>query len=159
MTLGIYTLLAASSVNVFLAVFCKASWKLLYAANICDFVVLEKMFMPVNSLGLLFVGVSLVGMFCRKRKGAMLSVAPVTFTSRLPFIMMMVVGLDAACRNEFFDTLKTAEGTSPAVFVCPIYGVRHHGQALIQPMPCRRKWFSGDCMPTRLHRCFCRHLQ
>ena len=52
---GAYALLAAGSVNVFLAGFCKALWKLLYAANICDFVALEEMFMPVNSLGLLFV--------------------------------------------------------------------------------------------------------
>ena len=35
---GAYALLAAGSVNVFLAGFCKALWKLLYAANICDFV-------------------------------------------------------------------------------------------------------------------------
>ena len=61
---GAYALLAAGSVNVFLAGFCKALWKLLYAANICDFVALEEMFMPVNSLGLLFVGLSLIGVLC-----------------------------------------------------------------------------------------------
>lgn len=65
---GAYALLAAGSVNVFLAGFCKALWKLLYAANICDFVALEEMFMPVNSLGLLFVGLSLIGMLCWKKK-------------------------------------------------------------------------------------------
>ena len=54
---GAYVTFAAGSVNVFLAGFCKALWKLLYAADICDFVALEEMFMPVNSLGLLFVGV------------------------------------------------------------------------------------------------------
>lgn len=94
---GAYALLAAGCVNVFLAGFCKASWKLLYAANICDFVALEEMFMPVNSLGLLFVGLSLIGMLCWKRKGALLSVAPVPFTSSMPFIMMMVVGLGGLC--------------------------------------------------------------
>ena len=94
---GAYALLAAGSVNVFLAGFCKATWKLLYAAGICDFVALEEMFMPVNSLGLLFVGLSLIGMLCWKRKGALLSVAPVPFTSSMPFIMMMVVGLGGLC--------------------------------------------------------------
>ena len=94
---GAYALLAAGSVNVFMAGFCKALWKLLYAANICDFVVLEQMFLPVNSLGLLFVGLSVVGMLIWKRKGAMLSVAPVAFTSSMPFIMMMVVGLGGLC--------------------------------------------------------------
>ena len=42
---GAYALLAAGSVNVFLAGFCKALWKLLYAAGICNFVALEEMFM------------------------------------------------------------------------------------------------------------------
>ena len=94
---GAYALLAAGSVNVFLAGFCKALWKLLYAANICDFKALEEMFMPVNSIGLLFVGLSLIGMLLWKRKGAMLSVAPVPFVSSMPFIMMMVVGLGGMC--------------------------------------------------------------
>ena len=94
---GAYALLAAGCVNVFMAGFCKALWKFLYAANICDFVALEKMFMPVNSLGLLFVGLSLIGMLCWKRKGAMFSVAPVVYTSSLPFIMMMVLGLGGMC--------------------------------------------------------------
>ena len=94
---GAYALLAAGSVNVFLAGFCKATWKLLYAANICDFVALEEMFMPVNSLGLLFVGLSLIGMLVWKRKSAVLSAAPVVFASSMPFIMMMVLGLGGLC--------------------------------------------------------------
>ena len=94
---GAYVLLAAGSVNVFLAGFCKALWKLLYAANICDFTALEEMFMPVNSLGLLFVGLSLIGMICWKKKGAMLSVAPPIFASSMPFIMMMVLELGGMC--------------------------------------------------------------
>ena len=94
---GAYALLAAGCVNVFMAGFCKALWKLLYAANICDFVALEEMFMPVNSLGLLFVGLSLVGMLIWKRKSVMLSAAPVAVTSSLPFIMMMVLGLGGLC--------------------------------------------------------------
>lgn len=97
MVKGAYALLAAGSVNVFLAGFCKALWKLLYAANICDFVALEEMFMPVNSLGLLFVGMAMIGMLCRKKKSVMLSVAPPVFSSSLPFIMMMVVGLGGLC--------------------------------------------------------------
>ena len=94
---GAYALLAAGCVNVFTAGFCKALWKLLYAANICHFVVLEKMFLPVNSLGLLFVGLSLIGMLLWKKKGAVLSVAPVVFTGSMPFIAMMVVGLGGLC--------------------------------------------------------------
>lgn len=95
---GAYALLAAGCVNVFLAGFCKALWKLLYAANICDFVALEEMFMPVNSIGLLMVGLSLIGMLCWKTKDAvMLSAAPAVFSGSLVFILMMVVGLGGMC--------------------------------------------------------------
>ena len=95
---GAYALLAAGCANVFLAGFCKALWKLLYAANICDFVALEEMFMPVNSIGLLMVGLSLIGMLCWKTKDAvMLSAAPAVFSGSLVFILMMVVGLGGMC--------------------------------------------------------------
>lgn len=114
---GAYALLAAGSVNVFMAGFCKATWKLLYAANICDFVALEEMFMPVNSLGLLFVGISLIGMLCWKRKGAMLSVAPVAFTSSLPFIMAMVVGLGGLCTGLSILSAKMKKAPVMILFI------------------------------------------
>ena len=114
---GAYALLAAGSVNVFLAGFCKALWKLLYAANICDFVALEEMFMPVNSLGLLFVGLSLVGMLLWKRKGAMLSVAPPVFASSMPFIAMMVVGLGGMCAALSVIAAKMKKGKVMILFI------------------------------------------
>jgi len=95
---GAYALLAAGTINVFTAGFCKALWKLLYAAGICDFAALEHMFLPVNSMGLLMVGLSLIGMLCWKRKDAMmLSAAPAVFSGSMVFIMMMVIGLGGMC--------------------------------------------------------------
>lgn len=114
---GAYALLAAGCVNVFVAGFCKALWKLLYAANICDFVALEKMFMPVNSLGLLFVGLSLIGMICWKRKSGMLSVAPPVFASSLPFIMMMVLGLGGLCAGLSVVAAKMKKGAVMTLFI------------------------------------------
>ena len=114
---GAYALLAAGSVNVFLAGFCKATWKLLYAANICNFVALEEMFMPVNSLGLLFVGLSIVGMLCFKRKSVMLSAAPVAFTSSMPFIMMMVLGLGGMCAGLSVLSAKMKKGAVMVLFI------------------------------------------
>ena len=114
---GAYALLSAGSMMVFLAGFCKALWKLLYAANICDFVVLEQMFLPVNSLGLLLVGVSLIIMLCRKHKGAMLSVAPVAYTSSMPFIALMVVGLGGMCASLSILAAKMKKGTVMILFV------------------------------------------
>ena len=95
---GAYALLAAGTINVFTAGFCKALWKLLYAANICDFAALEQIFLPLNSLGLLLVGLSLIGMLCWKRKDTvMLSAAPVMVSGSLVFILMMVLGLGGIC--------------------------------------------------------------
>ena len=114
---GAYALLAAGSVNVFLAGFCKALWKLLYAADICNFVALEEMFLPVNSLGLLFVGLSLIGMLCRNKKACMLSVAPPVFSSSMPFIMMMVVGLGGMCAGLSVVAAKMKKAPVMILFV------------------------------------------
>lgn len=112
-----YGLLAAGSVNVFTAGFCKATWKLLYAANICDFVVLEEMFLPMNSLGLLFMGLSLVGMVLRKKKTAALSLTPVAVTSSMPFIMMMVLGLGGLCTGLSILAGKIKKHSAIVLFV------------------------------------------
>ena len=117
MSPGVYALFAAGGVNVFLAGFCKALWKLLYAANICDFKALEEMFMPVNSLGLLFAGVALVIMVVRKPRGALYSVAPVAFVSSLPFIIMMVVGLGGMCAALSIVAAKMKKSKAIILFV------------------------------------------
>ena len=112
-----YVMLAAGSSNVFLAGFCKALWKLLYAANICDFVALEEMFMPVNSLGLLLAGLSLILMVCARKNTVTLSVAPVAVTSSLPFIAMMVVGLGSMCVSLCAVAAKMKKGKVMVLFI------------------------------------------
>lgn len=114
---GVYALFAAGSFNVFLAGFCKALWKLLYAADICDFKALEEMFMPVNSIGLLCVGLSLICMVCMQKKSVTLSVAPVAVTSSLPFIAMMVVGLGGMCASLSVLSVKMKKGRTMILFI------------------------------------------
>ena len=117
MSKGAYALLAAGSIQVFTAGFFKALWKLLYAANICDFKALEEMFLPVNSLGLLLVGAALVMMVCGKKKVAALAVAPIPFTSGLPFIMMMVLGLGGLCAGLSVVAVKMKKGWVMVLFI------------------------------------------
>ena len=64
----------------------KASWKLLVAANIADIQILNKMFMPTQSVGFLLAGLALIAMLIAK-KNRLLGVN--TFV----FIGMMVAGL------------------------------------------------------------------
>lgn len=51
-----FALFAAGTINIFAAGFLKATWKLLYAAGICDFQALNTMFLPVQSIGFLLAG-------------------------------------------------------------------------------------------------------
>lgn len=117
MTKPAYALFSAGCINVFLAGFCKALWKLLYAANICNFAALEEMFMPVNSIGLLFVGISLILMVCQKKKSAVFSAAPVALTSSMPFIMMMVVGLGGMCASLSVLSVKMKKAKTMILFI------------------------------------------
>ncbi len=95
---GAYALFACGMLNVFCAGFLKATWKLLYAANICDFAALNTMFLPVQSIGFLMIGLGLVGMLCGKKKNTvLLSAAPAVFSGSVIFIMMMVLGLGTLC--------------------------------------------------------------
>ena len=98
MTGGAYALLAAGCINVFSAGFLKATWKLLYAANICDFTALEELFLPLNAFGLLLTGLGLTIMVWG-RKNAVLSVAPPVFGGSMVFILMMVLGLGSMCAS------------------------------------------------------------
>ncbi len=93
-----YACFAAGCVDVFLAGFLKALWKLLYAMNLCDFHVLNTMFLPVQSIGLLLTGFGLILMLTSRRSAA-LAVAPPVFAGTFVFIAMMVAGLGAMCAS------------------------------------------------------------
>ncbi len=90
---------AAGTINVLIAGFLKALWKTLCAAGVCDFQVLNTMFLPVNSLGFLLAGLGIILMFTGRKRTAALSVAaPLTvFKGTVVFISMMVLGLGAVC--------------------------------------------------------------
>ncbi len=91
-----FALFAAGTINIFAAGFLKALWKLLYAANICDFHALNTMFLPVQSIGFLLAGLGIVLMMTTRKK-AMLAVPPPVFSGSVIFILMMVLGLGSIC--------------------------------------------------------------
>ena len=90
-----FALFAAGTINIFAAGFLKALWKLLYAANVCDFHALNTMFLPVQSLGFLLAGIGIVMMLLQKPM-PFLAVPPV-FSGSVVFILMMVLGLGSIC--------------------------------------------------------------
>lgn len=79
-------------INVFLAGFLKATYKLLYAANICDFEALSNMFFPVQSIGFLLAGIAMIWYVFQNKKMYLLSMPPV-FGGTFLFVGFMCGGL------------------------------------------------------------------
>lgn len=94
MSKGAFALFSAGTINIFMAGFLKALYKLLYAANICNFEKLNVMFFPCQSLGFALAAIGLVAMVVHKQgEGKVYSAAPALFSGTGIFIGMMVAGL------------------------------------------------------------------
>lgn len=94
MSKGAFALFAAGVIDVTVAGALKATYKLLYAAGICDFEALSDMFFPVQSIGFLLAGIGILMMLtCREKKSALLAVAPAPFSGTFVFVSLMVAGL------------------------------------------------------------------
>ncbi len=116
MTKGSFALFAAGTINIFAAGFLKATWKLLYAAGICDFHALNTMFLPVQSLGFLLAGMGIVWMVLPKKK-VTLAVAPPLFSGSFVFIMMMVLGLGSICTVLSMIAVKMKKRAAMVLFI------------------------------------------
>ncbi len=118
MAKGLYAMLAAGTINIFTAGLLKATWKLLYAAGICDFQALNNLFLPLQSIGFLLAGIGLIGIFGKKsKKNAMLAVAPPVFSGSMVFIMMMVAGLGSICTCLSILAAKMKKGWVMVFFI------------------------------------------
>ena len=113
---GAFAMFAAGTINIFAAGFLKATWKLLYAANICDFQALNTMFLPVQSIGFLLAGLG-IALMLTTRKKAMLAVAPPIFSGSFIFIMMMVLGLGSICTCLSILAVKMKKKYAAVLFI------------------------------------------
>lgn len=94
MSKGAFALFSAGMINVLGAGVLKATYKLLYAAGICDFEPLSQMFFPVQAIGFLLAGIGILAMLChRQTKPAALVVVPPLFSGTFLFVGLMVAGL------------------------------------------------------------------
>ena len=95
MTKASFALFAAGALDITLAGGLKATWKLLYAAGVCDFEALDAMFFPVQSIGFLLAGIGLLMMLLKSPNGkaTLLAVAPPVFSGTFVFVGLMVAGL------------------------------------------------------------------
>ena len=95
MSKGAYALFCAGTIDVFIAGFLKALYKLLYAANVCDFSALDTLFFPLQAIGFMLAGLGLMCMITRPQgKGRIHSAAvPAAFSGTMIFVALMVFGL------------------------------------------------------------------
>lgn len=94
MSRGTFALLSAGMIMSIMAGLFKATWKLLFALEVCDFDRLNKSFFPLQSVGFLLAGIALMLMVFTRQKGTSLhSAAPAVFAGTGVFIALMVLGL------------------------------------------------------------------
>ena len=126
MSKGCFALFAAGTIDVFLAGALQATWKLLYAAGICDFQALNTFFLPAQSIGFLLAGLAVIFVLRVKPKEPApaeesgpkpddtglekyyqdpagtspllgMAAAPAVFKGNIVFIGIMVLGLAMVC--------------------------------------------------------------
>ena len=119
MSKGAFAIFSAGLLNVIIAGTLKATYKLLYAAGICDFAAMNDMFFPVQSIGFLLAGLGILAMVCcnQKEKTAMLAVAPPLFKGTFLFVGLMVAGLGMIDTVLCILSVKVKKPWLIAVFV------------------------------------------
>lgn len=97
MSKGAFALFCSGTIMVFTAGFFKATWKLLYAAGICDFYKLSEAFMPMQSTGFLLAAVALIAMMLAKqssgRETLLAVAAPAAYSGTMIFVAFMCAGI------------------------------------------------------------------
>ena len=111
MTKGTFVCLVFGACVGFLAGFLKALYKLLIALGVGAFEVLNDIFLPLQSSGLLLTGLAIVLMLVLRKKAALM--APLTGG----FIGMMVLGLGGMCAGLSVIAAKMKKKALIAVFV------------------------------------------
>ena len=111
MTKGTFVSLVFGACVGFLAGFLKALYKLLIALGVGAFEVLNDIFLPLQSSGLLLTGLAIVLMLALRKKAALM--APLTGG----FIGMMVLGLGGMCAGLSVIAAKMKKKALIAVFV------------------------------------------
>ena len=93
MSKGAFALFSAGTIMKTLAGALKATWKLLYAAGVCNFEALNNMFFPTQSIGFLLAGIGILAMLVYNQGETKLRSVPPVFSGTFVFVGLMVAGL------------------------------------------------------------------
>lgn len=108
----VFAIFACGVMNVMLAGFFKATWKLLVACGVSGFDKLDAMFFPVQTLGFLFAGIAVVLMLAGGKKKHM-AMEPLT----LICIIGMVGGLAMLDTGLCIISKKLKKPAAIAIFI------------------------------------------
>lgn len=119
MSKGVFALFAAGSIDIICAGALKATYKLLYAAGVCDFESLNAMFFPVQSIGFLLAGIGILAMLCCKqtKNTVLMAAAPPVFSGTFVFVALMVAGLGLMDAVLCILAVKVKKSSAIALFV------------------------------------------
>lgn len=118
MSKGAFALFAAGTIDIIFAGALKATWKLLFAAGVCDFQALNAMFFPVQSIGFLLAGIGILAMLIHKQSNSTFAAAvPPVFSGTFVFVGLMVAGLGLMDAVLCIFSVKMKKPALIAVFV------------------------------------------
>lgn len=121
MSKGAFALFAAGTIYVFIAGTLKATYKFLYAANICDFEVLSSIMFPNQAIGFVLAGIGVIAMLIHKQKeGALCVIAmavPAQFSGTMIFVVVMILGLAALDTGLSIISMKMKKPLAMAFFI------------------------------------------
>ncbi len=129
MSKGAYALLAAGVLMIACAGFFKATWKLLYAANICDFEALNRVFFPMQATGFVLAGLAMVSLlaFRQHPKAMSVAAAPAVFSGTMIFVAGMVLGAIGLCGSLGVIAKKMKKPAAIVLFVLAFIGMMGMG--------------------------------
>ncbi len=90
MSKGAFALMAGGFIMIFVAGLFKATWKLLYALEVCDYQALNNAFFPMQSTGFLLAAIGLIALLVWRQSEKAAAVVP--FTSNMPLVGVLIIG-------------------------------------------------------------------
>lgn len=120
MSKGAFALLSAGTLMIMVAGLFKATWKLLYALNVCDFLALNQVFFPMQTTGFVLAAAALVALLtARQGHGAAYAVSavPAPYTSSMLFVVFTVLGTLGICASLTVIAARMKRRGAAALFV------------------------------------------
>ena len=131
MSKGAFALFSAGTIMIGVAGIFKATWKLLYALNICDFEKLNLSMFPMQSTGFLLAGAGMIGMtFFRQNDSKnklnmslypLLLAAPAVFSGTMIFVACNVLGNLFICIGLSKEAKRRNKAAAIPLFVVQFF--------------------------------------